>query len=233
LIFSNNSLAQLEWCVSEEKAAIHSHTTQYRTFTHLLSEDLNCIIMLEVSNNCCFEICQTSSNVEKSGRGRGGVEGRAADKGLGMFATRRIMPGELIIAEIPLFIVGSLNEVEAKVTELCKEKKEAYEKLYDCTSSTSTIGKYTTNALSLDAESSQGGLFATISRINHSCSCNANNAWNSRLQKMTIYAVKEIAAGEEILTSYLSSYRYLKRGSQDRLIFKKNLNFYVNVTVVH
>ena len=35
--------------------------------------------------------------------------------------------------------------------ELSGEQKEAYEKLYDCTYDRLSIGRYTTNALSLDS----------------------------------------------------------------------------------
>lgn len=45
-------------------------------------------------------------------------------------------------------------------------------------------------------------VFQSASRFNHSCNPNACFTWNSALQKETIHAMRDIAAGEEITLSY-------------------------------
>lgn len=61
-----------------------------------------------------------------------------------------------------------------------------------------------TNALPCGPNSMTGGLYPTISLINHSCLPNAHNNWNSEAQCETIYAIRNIQAGEEITISYYS-----------------------------
>ena len=50
------------------------------------------------SNDWCFRICQAYADGERS-ETEGVCVG--ASKGLGMFATRKIMPGELIVSSFP------------------------------------------------------------------------------------------------------------------------------------
>lgn len=46
-------------------------------------------------------------------------------------------------------------------------------------------------------------VFEIASRFNHSCVPNACFAWNEKLGVETVYAIKDIAAGEEITLSYV------------------------------
>jgi len=46
------------------------------------------------------------------------------------------------------------------------------------------------------------GVFPVYSRINHSCAPNVDNRYNAAIGKETVRAVRDIAKGEEILTSY-------------------------------
>jgi hypothetical protein len=45
-------------------------------------------------------------------------------------------------------------------------------------------------------------VFATISRINHSCNPNCVQSWDPLLERDTVYAVRPILAGAEITTAY-------------------------------
>lgn len=60
-----------------------------------------------------------------------------------------------------------------------------------------------TNAVSLNEGS---GIFPILSRFNHSCLPNATYNWQIKMQKETVYATRDIAAGEEILVSYVDAY---------------------------
>ncbi len=57
------------------------------------------------------------------------------------------------------------------------------------------------------------------SRINHSCLPNVHHYWNNTIERETVHAVEDIAAGEEILTTYIQ----ICRDSAER---KKQLNLY-------
>ncbi len=59
---------------------------------------------------------------------------------------------------------------------------------------------YETNAF----EAGEGSVICPeASRINHSCLPNVNHYWNDTTGRETVHAVKDIAAGEEILTTYI------------------------------
>jgi len=46
-------------------------------------------------------------------------------------------------------------------------------------------------------------VFATTSRLNHSCVPNVHHSYNPTIKKQTVYAVRDIQAGEELCTTYL------------------------------
>lgn len=47
-----------------------------------------------------------------------------------------------------------------------------------------------------------GAIFPVTARINHSCRPNAQHAWNNKLQRMLVHAVREIGEGDELTLSY-------------------------------
>lgn len=62
-----------------------------------------------------------------------------------------------------------------------------------------------TNAFQLDqieGEIYLSGIFEHASRFNHSCAPNAAHAWNPDSQRLTVHAMQDIEAGEEIYVSY-------------------------------
>jgi hypothetical protein len=65
----------------------------------------------------------------------------------------------------------------------------------------SLVGIYQTNSYKLGDEA-DGGLFLTLSRMNHSCRPNSNHIWRPDLQQTLVFATKDIAIGDEIFTTY-------------------------------
>lgn len=66
-------------------------------------------------------------------------------------------------------------------------------------------GVYQTNSFAIvDGEGNKqdGALFLAIARINHSCRPNCNHYWRADLQKTLVFATRDIAVGEELLTTY-------------------------------
>jgi hypothetical protein len=94
----------------------------------------------------------------------------APGKNHGLFATRPIATGELIISEAPLFTAQGLFEVGPAVQKLSAADKAIFETLTDayCADKPTPVTRFKTNALPLGVGSTRGGLFPQISRINHS-----------------------------------------------------------------
>ncbi|KAI1468740.1 uncharacterized protein F4812DRAFT_424522 [Daldinia caldariorum] len=62
---------------------------------------------------------------------------------------------------------------------------------------------YVLNNVQLGPSGKYGsGLFSLYSRIGHSCVPNAFNCWNPILQRLTIHAIHDIKAGQQIFVNY-------------------------------
>jgi len=59
--------------------------------------------------------------------------------------------------------------------------------------------------LRMEMRSDHSGIFLEVSRFNHSCSPNARYSWNPDIKRMRVYALRDIAYGDEIFVSYLAS----------------------------
>lgn len=53
-----------------------------------------------------------------------------------------------------------------------------------------------------ESHAEDGALFLAVARINHSCRPNVNHIWRWDLQKTLVFATRDIAVGEELLTTY-------------------------------
>jgi hypothetical protein len=149
----------------------------------------------------------------------------AGTKGLGAFALQKFQRGDLIITEAPLFSIyqrddgGILDRksVQAAIDALTPENLRDYESLQN-QDQEPHWGIFSTNVFQMD--DTQCGIFLKCSRFNHSCSPNARYSWNPQVEQLRIYALRDIAPGDEILVSYLSSrnvYGSTKRQRQARL----------------
>ena len=140
----------------------------------------------------------------------------AGDKGLGVFALQAFRRGDLIVTEVPLFKIRKQDDggpidhqsVAAAVGKLSSEEMQKYVSLksahteggrYDNPS----LEIYSSNAFQMDSDYS--GIFPEVSRFNHSCSPNARYSWNPDIRRMRVYALRDIANGDEIFVSYIAS----------------------------
>jgi len=57
-------------------------------------------------------------------------------------------------------------------------------------------------------EIGESAIFVNASRMNHSCMPNVFFCWNHNINKLTVHAMKDIAAGEEILANYVNICAY-------------------------
>ncbi|KAF2870480.1 hypothetical protein BDV95DRAFT_629145 [Massariosphaeria phaeospora] len=146
--------------------------------------------------------------------------GSSPGKGLGVFATQALEPGDIIMRDRPVIRITpppfhdgigySLNEVGVLLRrefELLAEdaradilsltahmtaaEKEAIDQL---------VPIFRSNAYNTDQAIS---LFPKVARINHSCRPNVGYAWSERLDKQVVTALRPIDQGEEIFVSYI------------------------------
>lgn len=133
-------------------------------------------------------------------------------KGKALIATQDIAPGTLILSDPPLITTECITSEETTEKDLGralralpKDSQRAFLSLHNNypgeKNPLSNIIR--SNGYPLGPESGAGGIFANVSRINHSCRPNAKHSWNAILKKQTVYALRPIPAGEEITLSYL------------------------------
>ncbi|KAJ8610760.1 hypothetical protein MRB53_038311 [Persea americana] len=132
-----------------------------------------------------------------------------AGKGKGLVASVRIAKGTRILVEAPLIIVQNMPPeilepiAASKLRLLSKEKQRQFLALHNNFPGKNPFsGIIKTNALPCGPRSVKGGVYPTICLINHSCLPNAHNNWNEEKRHLTIHAIGNISAGQEITISY-------------------------------
>ncbi|KAF9463577.1 hypothetical protein BDZ94DRAFT_1258594 [Collybia nuda] len=165
----------------------------------------------------------------------------AGDKGAGMFATRDIPAGALILVENPVIITPA--------SILLPEKSGAYQTLFNnlpltareelltmtnCRSreecNTDEEGIARTNGTGIDlafplgmekdpTAKEYGAVFLKINRSNHSCGPNAAHKWDLASFSSSLYALRPISVGEEITMIYtdVTASREVRRAKLKRL----------------
>ncbi|KAF9903700.1 hypothetical protein EC991_003427 [Linnemannia zychae] len=148
----------------------------------------------------------------------------APGKGMGMFATRDIKRGECILSEKPLVYASqNLIKTQRAIDAMPEDDKKAFFALHNIHFDVSTaLGIVRTNGLPLGPDAVDCAVYKVLSRVNHSCAPNVHHTWNPKTKKEYLHAIEDIAAGGEILTSYLEP--FLVR--EDRMEFlRKNFKF--------
>ena len=148
---------------------------------------------------------------------------QTSKSGLGVFAARAIKQGERILAEAPLVqwtassgattfdglisLVNALSPFDRQsFYSLCQDT------MHGAVKSVSGIWLSNSYPSSTPAQAVQDRLrahatraiFVTASRFNHACAPCAHCAWNPRIMRQTIHALRDIALGTEITVNYLS-----------------------------
>jgi hypothetical protein len=134
-------------------------------------------------------------------------------KGNGMFATKRIYPGEIILREIPLLIVTDeiYNDqdkceryLDRIVEKMPMHDRRRFLSLTDgrnCSGPT-YLGRFYTNDMDWDGDVC---LCPTMARANHSCRPNTDFYTRQDLGEQRLVAISVIEKGAEITISYLPS----------------------------
>ena len=75
---------------------------------------------------------------------------------------------------------------------------------------------FVTNSFQMGEDGEYGtGVFASYSRMNHTCTPNTHASYNETLRKMTVHATREIKENEEILTAYIDVYQSCEQRNAD------------------
>ena len=134
-------------------------------------------------------------------------------KGQGVIATMDIPRGTLLVAETALFFVDNVGDhlsgPNKRTIEREAKDNSRFRDLFCTADPPSDESRFETNNFEVGDKKegkSRCGIFVEASRFNHSCVPNAYCAWNPELNnrqgQLTIYAIQDIYAGEEILINY-------------------------------
>ena len=179
-----------------------------------------------IIDNSRFVVFDTTTAVGSSGFSTSGGGG-----GLGLRATRAYKTGQEILREVAVMRIPNTQSASCRSEAIRLHNNavlRAYNLLHDDTRSAfmdlsssceddeadddddvddmvkkkTPRGIYDTNSFRLGPHESNGGVFLTIARMNHSCRPNVNHYWRSNLQMTIVYACRDIHIGEELCTIY-------------------------------
>jgi len=195
---------------------------------HLSDAKLPVIEKLDIGENLDFGLGKHAKNVDRkrSTQSKIGLEKVEAPafkiveipcKGFGMVATKKLFPGDLILAEKPLFIVPEeiFSDVETceefleKATEkLSSEQRELFLGLSDRREVDNDTfdpnpycGIFYTNAMAYEDDTV---LCPKMARANHSCRANAEFVARPDLGEQHLVTNYIIMEGDEITINYMS-----------------------------
>jgi len=132
-------------------------------------------------------------------------------KGRGMFATRKIYPGEIIVREVPQIILCEevfLDHdkcerfVEREVNKMSDKQRRRFLSLTDGRGLDSYLGIFYTNDMDWDGDVC---LCPTMARANHSCAPNAEFYTRKDIGEQRLVSLCIIEEGEEITISYMAA----------------------------
>jgi len=160
-----------------------------------------------------------------------------AGKGLGMVATRTILPGETIITEDSVLVVDMVGTEEDRlesildqVNKMPADTRARVENLYDSEPDgdprLKVVRIFKSNSIQIGEDTESGaaavaGLYPGIARINHCCAPNVVWSWTrGQVRRKQVRAVIKIEAGEELCTNYIDDFNtnYNTRDARQKVL---------------
>lgn len=150
-------------------------------------------------------------------------------KGQGVFAEKEIKAGTRILVDELLFSITQSTKTESigenirvALEALPPEQQQQFETLCcpDLPAWTPLVSRYVANCFEVGVRVS--AIFLKASRVNHSCRPNAFFSWNENLHRLTVHAIEDIPAGEEITVSYVFPFYSLENRKKS---FRDNYGF--------
>jgi ketosteroid isomerase-like protein len=142
-------------------------------------------------------------------------------KGMGVFATRMLEPGDIILQEAPVIriqppqfrdgVAYPLGDIELLLQRAFEELSDGAKADVMSLSSHQTtteqlddiVAIFRSNAYIIGANHGELGLFPKGARINHSCRPNTSQVWHERTGKRVVRAIRRIEEGEEMFATYI------------------------------
>jgi hypothetical protein len=168
-----------------------------------------------------------------------------AGRGRGMVATRRARPGDLLATEPPLLLVtdayraGGRERLAAALEGLGPGRRAELLALHDPGLGSGVPGEpgegeagrawrvLYANGISVGLEEEQlHAVYATLSRINHSCRANTFQRCSGQARTLAFFASREIQKGEEITLNYLGPTAVLLPREERRAQLEKGWFFH-------
>ncbi|KAG6095254.1 hypothetical protein E4U30_002606 [Claviceps sp. LM220 group G6] len=159
-------------------------------------------------------------------------------KSKGLVATRNILKGTRILCEEPLFTIPIVPDfqrerfglIHRQVASLSDDQRNAFLSMHNIYPPRDPIegyvGIFETNSLPASAGGSQTaqtrGIYLEACRLNHDCQGNAVYSWNPRIERITVHAIRDINAGEEITVPYVE---FLKPRESRQSALKDSFHF--------
>lgn len=195
---------------------------QVSVLSILLGLSTACILPLPSSKHTFDVPAWLSANFSCTGSPHAWEVRSSPGKGMGVFATRTLGPGDFILQEPPALrmtpprfdetvgynlthighLLRSLFEAlpagdQAAVMGLHAHRMPIDERL------DVLVSIFRTNAYLIGPNNTDMALFPKGARINHSCRPNTSHFWSEKLNKRTVYVTKRIEPGEEITATYV------------------------------
>jgi len=140
-------------------------------------------------------------------------------KGKGLVAIEKISKGTRILSEEPIITVprNKPNSEQLRISicqqvdALSEQQQRAFFSMHNShayrNAAEQYLGIVRTNALPIETNGSEGGIFLETCRINHACDNNAQKNWNGNIKRHTVHALRDIYKGEEITIYYLGVHK--------------------------
>ncbi|KAI0761260.1 SET domain-containing protein [Trametes elegans] len=139
--------------------------------------------------------------------------------GVGLFATRPLAKGAIVLSEAPIFTqppapARTNSTVMAALAQCTRDEQRQYFNLANAykvprvgrRALLPALGIFETNALpcgKVRGRSGRAGVFFLAARFNHSCRPNVARAWDEGAQRMTFRALRAVEEGEELCMNYV------------------------------
>ena len=145
----------------------------------------------------------------------------APGKGLGVFATKFIPAGTLILSENALFIIKKPSDfiteqdVVLGYNKLSADEKRIFDQMRDSKAEAGLnpfnfkSGRFHANKFAVNHERTSFGCFPVSSRFNHSCLPNTVGSGDDIKQHQQCRAINNIQPGEELTTYYFEECQFM------------------------
>lgn len=124
---------------------------------------------------------------------------QAHEAGIGGFAKRDIVRGEVVLREKPIVTVADASGLDAAIAALDDTARRKFFSLCDWRTPKTALGIFQSNGYPCG---DKAGVCFKFSRVNHSCAPNLCHVWDED-GFYYVFAAKDIRKGDELCTTYI------------------------------